>query len=70
MNEDGRWQTYRHRRQGRTLGSMTYQGYRQEAKMDGRTGSWRGMDKRTFVGKIALLTDKLLPFKIFEMKRK
>lgn len=32
---------------------------------NGRTGSWRGMNERTFVRKIALLTDKLLPFKIF-----
>lgn len=66
MNEEGRRQIHRHRRQGRTLGSTTYQGYRQETKME-----WlvHGEEQEmTFVRKVAFLTEKLLPLRYFKWR--
>ena len=65
MNEDGRRQIHRHRRQGRTLRSTTYQGYSKRQKWK----DWfmeRNEQEMTFVRKVALLTEKLLPLRYFK----
>lgn len=66
INEDVKRQNYRHRRHGRTLKSKTYQGYRQETKIEGLVH--RKEQEMTFVRKIALLTEKLLPLRYFQWR--